>query len=84
MSRIGKLPIAIPSGVTVTVKGNEVVVKGPKGELAQSINPDIQVEAVDGQVIVNRPTDYNEHRALRVFSRVFINTMLAAVSQGHI
>lgn len=83
MSRIGKLPIAIPSGVTVTVNGNEVVVKGPKGELSQSINPDIKVEVVDGQVLVTRPTDNKEHRALHGLYRALINNMVIGVSQGY-
>ncbi len=83
MSRIGKLPIAIPSGVTVTVNGNEVVVKGSKGELSQSINSDIKVEVVDGQVLVTRPTDNKEHRALHGLYRALINNMVIGVSQGY-
>ncbi|MBQ4034550.1 MAG: 50S ribosomal protein L6, partial [Paludibacteraceae bacterium] len=57
MSRIGKLPISIPSGVTVSVKDNTVTVKGPKGELSQSINPRISVKVEDGQIEFTRPTD---------------------------
>ena len=57
MSRIGKLPIAIPAGVTVQVKDNVVSVKGPKGELSQEINPDINVAVEDGHVVVTRPDD---------------------------
>ena len=83
MSRIGKLPIAIPRGVTVTVNGNEVVVKGSKGELSQSINPDIKVEVVDGQVLVTRPTDNKEHRALHGLYCALINNMVVGVSQGY-
>ena len=83
MSRIGKLPIAIPSGVTVTVNGNEVVVKGSKGELSLSVNPDIKVEVVDGQVLVTRPTDNKEHRALHGLYRALINNMVIGVSQGY-
>ena len=83
MSRIGKLPIAIPSGVTVTVDGNEVKVKGPKGELSQAVNPDIKVEVVDGQVLVSRPSDDKEHRALHGLYRALINNMVIGVSEGY-
>ena len=57
MSRIGKLPIVIPAGVTVTISGNEVKVKGPKGELVQTVSPEIKVEMVDGEIHVTRPND---------------------------
>lgn len=83
MSRIGKLPIAIPSGVTVTVEGNEVKVKGPKGELSQVVNPDIKVEVADGHVIVARPSDDKEHRALHGLYRALINNMVIGVSEGY-
>lgn len=83
MSRIGKLPIAIPSGVTVTVDGNEVKVKGPKGELSQVVNPDIKVEIVEGHVEVSRPTDDKEHRALHGLYRALINNMVIGVSEGY-
>lgn len=83
MSRIGKLPIAIPSGVTVTVEGNEVKVKGPKGELSQVVNPDIKVEVADGHVIVSRPSDDKEHRALHGLYRALINNMVIGVSEGY-
>ena len=83
MSRIGKLPIAIPSGVTVTVEGNVVKVKGPKGELTQDVNPDITVEVADGQVTVTRPSDNKEHRALHGLYRALINNMVIGVSAGY-
>lgn len=83
MSRIGKLPIAIPSGVTVTVEGNEVKVKGSKGELSQVVNSDITVEVAEGQVIVSRPTDNKEHRALHGLYRALINNMVIGVSEGY-
>lgn len=83
MSRIGKLPIQIPAGVTVTIKDNEVTVKGPKGELAQSINPSIKVELKDGQLEVNRPSDEREHRALHGLYRSLINNMVIGVSEGY-
>jgi len=75
MSRIGKLPIAIPAGVTIDMKDNVITVKGPKGELKQAINPNIKVEIEDGQLSVNRPDDNRESRAL-------INNMVVGVSEG--
>ena len=63
MSRIGKAPIEIPQGVTVKVDNNVVTVKGPKGELSQAVNPDLEVKVEDGHIIVTRPSDDREHRA---------------------
>ena len=63
MSRIGKAPIAVPSGVNVTVADNIVTVKGPKGELKQNIHPEIQVNIADGQINVERPSDEKQFRA---------------------
>jgi large subunit ribosomal protein L6 len=83
MSRIGKLPIAIPAGTTVTVKGNTVTVKGPKGELTQDINPDIHVEVEGGQVRVTRPDDQREHRAMHGLYRALIHNMVVGVSEGY-
>lgn len=84
MSRIGKLPITIPAGVTVSVdKDNLVTVKGAKGELTQSVNPDIKV-SVDGEVLtVTRPSDEKEHRALHGLYRSLINNMVIGVSEGY-
>ena len=61
MSRIGKLPIVVPAGVTVTISGNEVKVKGPKGELSQTVSPEIKVEMVDGTIHVTRPNDEKQN-----------------------
>lgn len=83
MSRIGKAPIAIPAGVTVTVKGNDVTVKGPKGELSQTVNPDIAVEVKDGHVYVTRPSDDKEHRSLHGLYRALIHNMVVGVSEGY-
>jgi len=83
MSRIGKSPIAIPAGVTVQVKDNTVTVKGPKGELAQCVNPDIKVEIEDGHVVVSRPGDDREHRALHGLYRALIHNMVVGVSEGY-
>lgn len=84
MSRIGKLPINIPAGVTVTVSNdNQVTVKGPKGELKQVVNPDITVEVKDGAVLVTRPSDEREHRSMHGLYRSLINNMVVGVSEGY-
>lgn len=83
MSRIGKLPIDLPSGVTVTISDtNEVKVKGPKGENSQKVNPDIKVEVIENQVIVSRPSDEKQHKSLHGLYRSLINNMVIGVSEG--
>src|SRR5690554_1121972 len=84
MSRIGKSPISIPAGVSVTVKDQLVTVKGPKGELVQNINPDITVEIEDGEVKLSRPSDDKNHRGLHGLYRSLINNMIVGVSQGYV
>ena len=88
MSRIGKLPISIPAGVTVTLKDNVVTVKGPKGELSQFVNPAINVEIEDGQVVLkeneNELLDNPKQRhAFHGLYRALINNMVVGVSQGY-
>lgn len=83
MSRIGKAPIEIPAGVTVKVENNVVTVKGPKGELAQSINPDLELKVEDGVLTLARPTDNREHRAQHGLYRALINNMVVGVSTGY-
>ncbi len=83
MSRIGKLPVNIPAGVTVTVNGNEIKVKGPKGELVQDVNPDIKVEIEGNTLQVTRPSDDREHRALHGLYRSLIHNMVVGVSEGY-
>ena len=83
MSRIGKSPIAIPAGVTVQVKDNVVTVKGPKGELTQEVNPNIEVKVEDGHVIVTRPDDQRENRAMHGLYRALIHNMVVGVSEGY-
>jgi large subunit ribosomal protein L6 len=84
MSRIGKLPISIPAGVTVTVDANNtVIVKGPKGELTQSVNQPIEVKVEDGTVFVSRPNDEREVRSQHGLYRALINNMIVGVSQGY-
>ncbi len=83
MSRIGKLPIAIPQGVTIKIEENLVSVKGPKGELSRKINKDMQLEIQDSQLTVSRPTDEKEHRAMHGLSRTLIANMVTGVSTGY-
>ena len=83
MSRIGKLPIAIPAGVTVTVTDNVVSVKGPKGEMAQTITGGIAVNVEDAQIIVTRPNDEKASRSLHGLYRALINNMVTGVSVGY-
>ncbi|RMG30021.1 MAG: 50S ribosomal protein L6 [Bacteroidetes bacterium] len=83
MSRIGKLPISLPAGVTVAVnKSNLVTVKGPKGELSQQIDPDLTVEINEGTVEVKRPTEQKRHKALHGLYRTLIYNMVVGVSEG--
>lgn len=84
MSRIGRLPITIPQGVTVTVDAaNVVTVKGPLGQLSQPINKDIQVN-IEGEVMtITRPTDNKNHRALHGLSRTLVNNMVVGVTKGY-
>lgn len=83
MSRIGKTPILIPAGVTVKVDNNVVTVKGPKGELSQSVASDITVKVEDGHVVVERPSDDREHRAQHGLYRALIHNMVVGVSEGY-
>jgi len=82
MSRIGKLPITIPAGVTVEYRDNVVTVKGPLGELTQKVDPDIHVEIKDGIIRVLRPTDQKRHKAMHGLYRSLINNMVEGVSKG--
>ena len=83
MSRIGRLPIAVPAGVTVTIADdNTVTVKGPKGELSQKVNKDIKVEQVGAEVIVSRPSDSKPHRSMHGLYRSLINNMVVGVTKG--
>ena len=83
MSRIGKAPIEIPAGVTVKVENNVVTVKGPKGELAQAVNPDLDIKIEGNILTVSRPSDNREHRAQHGLYRALINNMVVGVSTGY-
>jgi large subunit ribosomal protein L6 len=83
MSRIGKQPVVLPSGVTVTVtKDNVLVVKGPKGELKQEVDRDITLEVKDNEVNISRPTDQIRHRALHGLYRSLVFNMVKGVTEG--
>ncbi|MEN6588741.1 MAG: 50S ribosomal protein L6 [Proteiniphilum sp.] len=83
MSRIGKLPITLPAGVTVTVgEDNVITLKGPKGELHQQVNPNMKVEVDNGQLIIARPDDEKENRALHGLYRSLLHNMVTGVSEG--
>ena len=84
MSRIGKAPVAIPAGVTITVSDkNLVTVKGPKGELTQQVDRDITVSQEDGNLLVTRPSDQKRHKALHGLYRALINNMVVGVTEGY-
>ena len=82
MSRIGKNPIAVPSGVTITLDGNRITVKGPKGELSRVIPADMLISQESGTVTVNRPSDDPKHKALHGLSRTLIANMVEGVTKG--
>jgi large subunit ribosomal protein L6 len=82
MSRIGRKPVTIPSGVTVTVDGSTVKVKGPKGELSRTFEQSMKVRVEDNQVIVDRPSDDKRERALHGLTRALIANMVTGVTQG--
>jgi len=82
MSRIGRLPITVPSGVTVTIKDSLVNVKGPKGEISQSFTPDMKIKLEDGKIVVDRPSDSKEHRALHGLTRSLLNNMVVGATKG--
>ena len=83
MSRIGKKPVPVPNGVTVTVNGPAITVKGPKGELSRKLHPDMQVKVENGTVTVDRPSDEDRHRALHGLTRSLIANMVEGVTQGY-
>jgi large subunit ribosomal protein L6 len=85
MSRIGRKPISIPEKVEIKIgKNNKVTVKGPKGELTRTFNPDMTIEMKDGQVEITRPTDQRHHRALHGLTRALLANMVTGVSQGYV
>ena len=83
MSRIGKKPVSIPKGVTITVKDSVVTVKGPKGELTQEIDRDISIEITETELIVSRPTEQIRHRAMHGLYRSLIANLVKGVTEGY-
>ncbi|WPP52502.1 50S ribosomal protein L6 [Catalinimonas niigatensis] len=83
MSRIGKLPIDIPQGVTVSNDKNVITAKGPKGELKQSVDKDIDVKIEEGKITLVRPTDQKRHKALHGLYRALIHNMIEGVNKGY-
>ncbi len=82
MSRVGKKPIAVPSGVEVKIEGSRVRVKGSKGELEREFDSNMKIEAQDGQIVVTRPDDKRTNRALHGLTRALLNNMVTGVSKG--
>ena len=82
MSRIGKKPIEIPTGVTITINGDVVTVKGPKGELTRSFNSDIEIKVEENVINLSRPSESKEHRAIHGTTRSLLANMVEGVSKG--
>jgi len=83
MSRIGKLPVQIPSGVDVSIDGRQVTVKGPKGELSRELHPDISVRQEDGTLLVERPSEQKVHKQLHGLTRTLVANMVEGVTNGY-
>ena len=82
MSRIGKKPIVVPDGVTIEIRPGSVAVRGPKGDLEERVSPAMTLTQEDGQVVVARPTDRGDHRALHGLTRTLVANMVTGVTQG--
>jgi large subunit ribosomal protein L6 len=82
VSRVGRQPIPVSEKVQVDIEGNQVSVKGPKGELCRDFHPEMKIELRDGQLVVNRPTDQRHHRALHGLTRALLNNMVIGVTNG--
>jgi large subunit ribosomal protein L6 len=83
MSRIGRLPIAVPSTVDVTIEGRQLTVKGPKGILSRQLHPDMSVRQEDGSILVSRPTEQKTHKQLHGLTRTLVNNMVVGVTDGY-
>ena len=83
MSRIGKKPIAIPAGVDVKIDGSKVTVKGPKGTLENTFNPEIGIAVEGSEIVVTRPSDNKNHRALHGLTRTLVANMVEGVNNGY-
>ena len=83
MSRIGRLPIAVPSTVDVTIEGRRLTVKGPKGTLTRELHPDMTVSRDEGNLVVTRPTEQKTHKQLHGLTRTLVNNMVVGVTDGY-
>jgi len=83
MSRIGRLPIAVPSSVDVTIEGRRLTVKGPKGTLTRELHPDMTVSREDDTIVVTRPTEQKTHKQLHGLTRTLVNNMVVGVTDGY-
>jgi large subunit ribosomal protein L6 len=83
MSRIGRLPIAVPAGVEVTLDGRDITVTGPRGTLARQLHPDMRVVREDGRLLVERPTDGKMHKQLHGLTRTLVANMVEGVTNGY-
>ena len=83
MSRIGRQPISVPAGVTIAIEPDRVTVNGPKGELSERVHRDMQIEHADNEILVKRPTDRGEHRALHGLTRSLVANMVTGVTDGY-
>jgi large subunit ribosomal protein L6 len=83
MSRIGRLPITVPSGVDVTIDGRTLTVKGPKGTLSRELHPDITVAREEDKLVVTRPTEQKTHKQLHGLTRTLVNNMVVGVTDGY-
>ena len=80
MSRVGRKPVSVPKGVTITQSGQQLKIKGPKGELSDQFHPNIKIEVKDGQVLVSRPNDEKQNKALHGLTRALIQNMISGVT----
>ena len=83
MSRIGRLPITVPSNVDVTIDGRNVTVVGPKGSLSRALHPDMTLSREDGSLVVTRPTEQKTHKQLHGLTRTLVNNMVVGVTDGY-
>ena len=83
MSRIGRLPVTVPSTVDVTIDGRRLTVKGPKGTLSRELHPDMSVAQEDGTIVVTRPTEQKTHKQLHGLTRTLVNNMVVGVTDGY-
>jgi len=83
MSRIGKKPVSVPAGVTITNNGDSILVKGPKGELSQPFSTEFKLTEEDGKYVIERPTEQKRHKALHGLYRALLNNAIVGVSEGY-